>query len=297
MTSARKAAWLAVFYLSVACQPLPAPKPVEVFENPLPRWTNFFHGTFGKSPGPALVGDFNGDGTSDVATQIDTTIIVFHDTNATVPRNWEIIETQEPVRVEIQPASFAHERLPVLTGKLSDRQSVFILGESSPLVVFWYAAESAYAWQQVVPLALVPAKIDAERRLNISFGITRNSLFGSGKGFYGEPLLFEQFVGDFDGDGMEEFLAVETKEPNSSRFYLYEPGSIVPVIEEVPYRGTKAALHPDRGAQTIAVPQFDGHAKAESVTTRGAFVEIWNPEKSSVYVLLDKRWKMYRMSD
>ena len=272
------------------------PQPPAAFEDPLPRWTNFFKDRFGKEPGPALAGDFNGDGVTDIATQVDSQIFIFHDTTVAEPKNWEVIDAEKGVAVEIKPASFAMEQIPSLQGQLSEKQSVFVAGEKSPVITFWYPKESAYAWQQVVPKELESARADAEKRLKTSFGITKNNLYGD-KGFYGEQHLGEQFVGDFDGDGVEEFLAVEAGETSDSQFYLYKAGSTEPVIQKVAYRGTKAWLHRNPNSETVNVPFESEDFKPGPVKTKGAYVELPIPEKSGVFVVFDKKWKLLWMSD
>ena len=270
---------------------------VSTFEDPLPRWATFFKNNFGAAPGPALVGDFNGDGQTDVATRVGSQFVVFHDTQAAEPREWELVTVDDGVKVEIKPAAFAIEQIPLLKDQISEKQNVLVTGEKSPILIFWYPKESAYAWLQAVPNDLEASRADAQKRLNVSFGITKNNLFGLGSGFYGELHLVEQFVGDFDGDGVEEFLAVQSGNTGKSQFYLYKPGSLSPVIQEIPYSGTKASLHQNPNRETIGLPDFDGNQKLGHVKTKGAYVEIWNPEKSGVVVLLDKDWKMYWVSD
>ena len=188
------------------------------------------------------------------------------------------------------------EQIPSLQGQLSEKQSVFVAHEKSPVITFWYPKESAYAWQQRVPKELEPARADAEKRLKTSFGITKNSLYGD-KGFYGEQRLVEQFVGDFDGDGLEEFLAVEAGETSDSQFYLYKAGSTEPVIQKVAYRGTKAWLHRNPNSETVNVPFESEDSKPGPVKTKGAYVELSIPEKSGVFVVFDKKWQLLWMSD
>ena len=96
---------------------------------------------------------------------------------------------------------------------------------------------------------------------------------------------------------LKSFLAVQSGNTGKSRFYLYKPGSLSPVIQEIPYSGTKTSLHQNPNRETIALPDFDGNQKLGHVKTKGDYVEIWNPEKSGVVVLLDKDWKMYWVSD
>jgi hypothetical protein len=45
------------------------------------------------------------------------------------------------------------------------------------------------------------------------------------------------------------------------------------------------------------LPDFDGDRKESRITPMGAYVEIWNPEKSGVIVVLETQWKMSWVSD
>jgi hypothetical protein len=269
---------------------------VEQFIDPLPRWTPFFEKRFGEPPGAALIGDFNGDGHTDVATRIGSQLFVFHDTKIAEPTEWHVLRAEAGVKIDIQPASTAIARLPELKGVLRESQSVFMTGDRSAVVLFWLPKESVYAWMQVIPPELEAAQTDARKRLNVDRGITANNMFGE-KGFNGEQNLVEQFAGDFDGDGMDEFLALESLEPSKTRLYFYEAGTSAPTIEEIDYRGTKAALHQNSNRDTIALPDFDGNDATKSVTPRGAYIEIWNPEKSGVIVVRDDGWKIFWVSD
>jgi hypothetical protein len=265
-------------------------------ENPLTRWTAFFDNQFGHAPGPALIGDFNGDGQKDVATQIQSNLIVFHDMQPAEPKEWELLTVNEGVKVTIQPAAAVMPQLPLLRDKVSDKQDVFVIGERSPVLMFWYPEKSAYAWQQPIPKELEPARADAQKRLGVSFNLTKNNLFGLGEGFEGETDLVEQFAADFDGDGNEDYLAIDTIVPRT-RFYFYKSGALPPSTQDIEYAGTKASVHLNPNRETIPLPDFDGEQKERRITPKGAYVEIWNPEKSGVIVVLEAQWTVYWVSD
>ncbi len=293
-----------MLFLAASCQSPQSPPAgasssgaTVTFQNPLPRWAAFFEKTFGKAPGPPLVGDFNGDGRTDVAARVGSKLAVFHDTEVQEPKEWELIDADEGVEVTIQPAAFAIERIPQLKGELSAKQSVFVVGNKFPIVIFWLAGKSAYAWQQEIPSPLRSARDDAAKRFGTSFGLTKNNLFGLGEGFHGEQKLVEQFVGDFDGDGKEDFLAARTTADFRTELHLYKAGSTPPITQQVDYAGTKAAVHLNPKLKTLSIPDFDGTQKVTSVETKGSYIEIWNPEKSGVVVLFDEDWKMYWVSD
>lgn len=276
-----------------------SPTSQAAFVDPVPRWATFFQDKLHGAPELTLVGDFNGDGLTDVAVRTgdehDKTsddLYLFHDTSLAEPKEWEHMAVSEDAPLRVKDAAWAIEKLPELKGKLSEKQSVITLGDKAPLVYFWYEAEKCYAWLQVIPAELGDARKDAEASYQASFGITKNNLSNE-KGFYGEPKLAQGFVGDFEQDGVLDLVVVSNDSESKGNVFFYANGAKKPTTHEVDYWGSKMALFPG-----TAPLKMEGAFEEGPVTIPGNYIYLELPEKSSVAIYYDKKaWKRYWLGD
>jgi hypothetical protein len=264
------------------------------FEDPSKKWESFFKEHFGGLPSQSFFSDFNGDGKTDAAYRIEDSIFIFHDVTTTPPTEWSSIDADKDATVEVKTAAWAIEKLPELKGSINEKQSVFSVGDSAyPVLTFWYPTEATYAWLQVFT---EKASILETSPVKASNKITKNNLYGE-KGFYGEDPLIQPFVGDFDGDGDAELVVIENG-PSSAKLWHFLPGATPTKPAIIEYSGTKMSLHPNKKPKAIEV-NFDSESvKSGKFTIKSDYIESWLPEKSSVYLVYDKKkWKVLWMGD
>jgi hypothetical protein len=276
---------------AVASAPTSAP-----FEDPVPRWATFFKERFNTTTGASLVGDFNGDGGTDVAVEVDDSLLIFYDTKTTPPTEWETLKLDTGTSMEVKTSAWAQERLPQLKGLLSEKQSVLVIGGAYPVVYFWYAKESSYAWLQVIPAALEPLLIEANKLVPFSLSIKKNNLF-SQEYAESETNFSRAFIGDFNGDKDPELVVVQGDSDNTMLWHFL-PGGASPKPQRIDYSCQRMSLHFNAKPTKIDVSFESDDVKPGAFTINHDYLEAWKPEASSVFLVFDKgTWKIFWLGD
>ncbi|MCB9674747.1 MAG: VCBS repeat-containing protein [Alphaproteobacteria bacterium] len=181
------------------------------------RWKPFFADRFGSGAAEVHVGEVAGRGACALVVLENGTTLVFPDPTVDVPTEWDVLDVGPQHAVHVV------------------RDGIRI-GERTPLVVRWDAAEEAWAFSQAVPAGLEAATERAKGEHPTAFAAGPKWWLGE-KGFDGEPDLAQHFYGDFDHDGKPD-LAVLV------------PGSLVlyrasgdPMTTPIDYPARRAMVH------------------------------------------------------
>jgi hypothetical protein len=265
-----------------ATAPTPATAAVylEPFVPPLERWSDFFVERFGGEPTRHWVGEFKPDGVRDLAVELAGRIVIFHETAPKLPTTWSALTLPTAGATIANRASrWAIEQLPELKGALRPEQNVFVIGDKSPLIVFWSFKEDAYAALQAIPAPLAAAERDARAKFPGAFGISKNNLIDE-KGAAGESPLSQYFVGDFDADGEAELAVIDAQQ-----IHRYTAAAAAPITQPLSYPARRGVIH------------VAGDAKKPS-EAKGDFIELSIPETSSIdLVFRDGKWQEIFVSD